>query len=112
MNTYVIVVEARPEQNFIVYHIEYSRELLINHNEYIFFQDMLKSNIRYTISVFLQKMLELGWDIIGQSQNKTSIYYTMRLVENTALRAPQIKGGGSSLGKPNQTASSQVASRK
>ena len=86
MSTYVIVVETRPEQNFVVYHIEYSRDLLINHKELLFFQDMLKSNIRYTISLFLQKMLELGWEIIGQSQNKTSIYYTMRLVEEQSVK--------------------------
>lgn len=80
MNTYVIVVETRPEQNFIIYHIDYSRELIQNHHEYLFFQDMLKSNSRLTISLFLQKMLELGWDVIGQSQNNLSLYYTMKKI--------------------------------
>ena len=38
----------------------------------------------------------MGWEIIGQSQNKMSIYYTMRKVEE--LNSPQINGGGSSSG--------------
>lgn len=77
MMSHIVIAECKTEQNFIVYHLEYSRDLIQTHNEYYFFQDMLKSNIRYRTATFLEKMLGLGWTIIGQSQNKTSIYYTL-----------------------------------
>jgi len=74
---YLIVLEVRPEQNFIVYHIDYTRSLLQNHNKYLYFQDMLKSNIRYKASFLLQQLLGEGWNMVGQSQNEKSIYYTL-----------------------------------
>jgi len=91
---YVIIIEVRPEQNFIVYHINYTRELLTKHNKYIYFQDMLKSNIRYNASTLLQKLLEDGWDMIGQSQDKKSIYYTL---SNRVLDAENMSSSSESL---------------
>lgn len=75
--TFVIIVEVKPEMNFVVYHIEYDKELLRTHSEYLFFQDMLRSNMRMKISRFLQMMFERGWSLVSQSQNKKSMFYTM-----------------------------------
>ena len=44
----------------------------------MYFQDMLSSNVRYKISFFLQTLLEEGWNLIGQSQNNSSIFYTLK----------------------------------
>ena len=75
---FVIIVETRPEQNFIVYHIDYTPALITQHSKYMYFQDMLKSNIRYKISFFLQTLLDDDWEIVGQSQNRKSIFYTLK----------------------------------
>ena len=77
MSTFVIIVETRPDHNFVVFHIEYTKELLHNHPEYIFFQDMLKSNMRMKTTLFLQTMLERGWVLMAQSQNSASIFHTL-----------------------------------
>ena len=93
--SFVVIAECRPEQGFIVYHLEYSRDLIQDHNEYVFFQDMLKSNIRYRTSTFIEKMLGLGWDIVGQSQNNLSIFYTL---QKTYIKEGKVKGSDSSSG--------------
>jgi len=75
---FVVIIEVKPETNFVVYHIEYSASLLTTHPKYMYFQDMLSSNVRYKISFFLQTLLEEGWNLIGQSQNNSSIFYTLK----------------------------------
>ena len=77
MSVYIIMVEVRPSNNFVVYHIEYDKELLQKHGEHLFFQDMLKSNLRMKISVFLQTMMTRNWTILLQSQNHESIFFTL-----------------------------------
>ena len=77
--TFVIILETRPKTGFATFHIEYTKELLQEHNEYMFFQDMLKSNLRYSIVFLLQKLLKDGWKIIGQSQDETSLFYTLSI---------------------------------
>tara|TARA_B110000902_G_scaffold198174_1_gene224900 strand:+ start:302 stop:553 length:252 start_codon:yes stop_codon:yes gene_type:complete len=77
MSIYVVIVEMKPDINFVVYHIEYEKELIQNHPEYMFFQDMLKSNMRMKGATFLRTMLEREWNIISQSQNNKSLYYTL-----------------------------------
>lgn len=76
---HVIIVEVNLHKGFFVYHISYVSDLLKEHPEYLFFQDMLKSNIRYNISFFLAKMIADGWYIAGQSQDKHSLIYTLIL---------------------------------
>jgi hypothetical protein len=53
-------------------------------------------------------MLELGWEVIGQSQNKVSIYYTMKIIMKP--KSPKIKGGNSSSGDELPAAAWPVAS--
>lgn len=77
MSSYVVIVEMRPNTNFVVYHIEYEKELLQRHSEYIFFQDMLRSNLRMKGATFLRTMLEREWTVVSQSQNDESLYYTL-----------------------------------
>ena len=79
MSTFVIILEVRPKSGFATFHIEYCKELLQEHNEYMFFQDMLKSSMRYSITFLLQKLLKDGWTIIGQSQNEISLFYTLSI---------------------------------
>ena len=74
---YVVIVETRPDHNFVVFHIEYDTLLLQKHTYYLFFQDMLSSGRRMKIAPFLQVMLQKGWSITGQSQNTTSLFYTL-----------------------------------
>lgn len=101
---YIIIVEVRPEQNFIVYHIEYTKDLLTNHNKYIYFQDMLKSNIRYKASFFLQQLLGEGWCLEGQSQCEKSIYYTL---SNSTLDTDAMSSSADSLPEAKHAVSSE-----
>ena len=79
MVPWTIVVEARTDLNFVVYHIDYTSEFIQNNREeYCWFSDMLKSNCRVKISLFLQKMFEKDWVVIGQSSIKNSLYYTIQ----------------------------------
>jgi len=80
--SHVIIVETRPENGFIVYHIEYGSRLLTEKPEYMYFQDMLKSNIRYKTCFFLEQLFDKGWTLLGQSQDKKSIFYTLLLNES------------------------------
>jgi len=79
MSTFVIILETRPSNGFATYHIEYCKELVQEHNEYMFFQDMLKSSLRYSITFLIQKLLTDGWVMLGQSQNSTSLFYTLSI---------------------------------
>ncbi len=72
-----IIVETRPSNGFVVYHIEYTSELLSKYPEYSFFSDMLRTNLRMKTVLFLRTMESKGWRIDSQSQDTTSIYYTM-----------------------------------
>ena len=79
MKTFVIILETRPTHGFATFHIEYCKELLQTHSEYLFFQDMLKSNLRYSITFLLQKLLTDGWTVVGQSQGGGSLFYTLTI---------------------------------
>jgi len=77
--TFVILVEINLSKGFFVYHINYVPELLKEYPKYFFFQDMLKSSVRYNISFFLSSMINDGWRIVGQSQSNNSLFYTLSL---------------------------------
>ena len=76
---FVIIVETRPETASVVYHIQYTKLFLQKNPKYNYFSDMLKSNIRYNMIFFLEQLLNEGWEIRGQSQNKNSMFYTLIL---------------------------------
>lgn len=79
-STFVIIIEARPKNGFATYHIEYCKELIQETGKkYMFFQEMLKSNKRYSIAFLLQKLLNDGWNIVGQSQSDQSLLYTLMI---------------------------------
>ena len=79
MSTFVIILETRPTHGFATFHIEYCKELLQTHPEYLFFQDMLESNLRYSMTFLLQKLLTDGWTVVGQSQGGGSLFYTLKI---------------------------------
>lgn len=74
---FVVILEVRPDQKFVVYHIEYDKLLLQEHPEYLFFQEMLASDKRIKIAQFLQLMFDHDWVLLTQSQNVISVYYTL-----------------------------------
>lgn len=77
LRTFVIVIEVRTVSSFLIYHIEYDKELVMHHTEYLFFQDMLRSNLRMNICTFLPIMFKRGWTVVSQSQNANSLFYTL-----------------------------------
>jgi len=77
--SFVILVEVVLKKGYAIEHLNYTPELISTYPEYFFFQDMLKSNIRYNISFFLGKMINDGWIIAGQSQDKHRLVYTLVL---------------------------------
>lgn len=74
---WVMVLECKIGNSFIVHHVEYDSVLIQTFPEYAFLQNMLKSSKRMNVATFLPIMMEKGWEIAAQSQHGNSLFYTL-----------------------------------